>query len=115
MILLGGPLSRFSTDKIDQWGHKLDLMLLAPSDASIVMNEFTMMIEWYESGISETLMIIQDDLCFDLVEYWPFDWETVFKSLPYNWEIVQFYHCHDHHIKMHLNPRQWHSSSAASL
>ena len=105
--------SRFSTDKIDQWGHKLDLMLLAPSDASIVMNEFTMMIEWYESGISETLMIIQDDLCFDLVEYWPFDWETVVKSLPYNWEIVQFYHCHDHHIKMHLNPRQWHSSSAA--
>ena len=105
--------SRFSTAKIDEWAHKLDLMLLAPSDASIVMNEFTTLIEWYESGISDICMIVQDDLCFDLVEYWPFDWETVMKSLPYNWDIVQFYYCHDHVLKMHLHPREWHSSSAA--
>jgi hypothetical protein len=105
--------SRFSTAKIDEWAHKLDLMLLAPSDASIVMNEFTTLIEWYESGISDVCMIVQDDLCFDLVEYWPFDWEMVMKSLPYNWDIVQFYYCHDHVLKMHLHPREWHSSSAA--
>jgi len=105
--------SRFSTAKIDEWAHKLDLMLLAPSDASIVMNEFTTLIEWYESGISEICMIVQDDLCFDLVEYWPFDWNTVMSRLPYNWDIVQFYYCHDHVLKMHLHPREWHSSSAA--
>jgi hypothetical protein len=105
--------SRFSTNKIDEWGHKLDLMLLAPSDASIVMNEFTLLIEWYQSGSSEHLLIVQDDLCFDLVEYWPFDWKTIMKSLPYNWDIVQFYHCHDYVLNMHLHPRQWHSSSAA--
>lgn len=105
--------SRFSTDKISEWGSKLDLMLLAPSDASIVMNEFTLMIEWYQSKSSEHLMIIQDDLCFDLVEYWPFDWNTIMNSLPYNWDIVQFYHCHDYYLNMHLHPRQWHSSSAA--
>tara|TARA_B100002019_G_scaffold165694_1_gene143137 strand:- start:5300 stop:6157 length:858 start_codon:yes stop_codon:yes gene_type:complete len=105
--------SRFSTNKMEEWGHKLDLMLLAPSDASIVMNEFTLLIEWYQSGISEHLMVVQDDLCFDLVEYWPFTWEDVMKSLPYNWDIVQFYHCHDYHLNMHLHPRQWHSSSAA--
>ena len=34
--------SRFSTDKIDQWRHKLDLMLLAPTEASIIMKEFTL-------------------------------------------------------------------------
>lgn len=105
--------SRFSTSKIDEWSHKLDLMLLAPSDASIVMNEFTTLIEWYQSGISEVCMIIQDDLCLDLVEYWPFDWNTVMKNLPYNWDIVQFYYCHDHFLRMHLHPREWHSSSAA--
>jgi len=105
--------SRFSTDKIDQWRHKLDLMLLAPSDASIVMNEFTLLIEWYQSGISEHLVVMQDDLSLDLIQYWPFDWQMIMNRLPYNWDIVQFYHCHDHHITMHLNPREWHCSSAA--
>jgi hypothetical protein len=60
-------------------------------------------------------MFIQDDLSFELVKYWPFDWKTVMKSLPYNWDIVQFYHCHDNEIKMHLNPREWHCSSAACI
>lgn len=105
--------SRFSVNKIEEWQHKLDLMLLAPSDASIVMNEFTLLIEWYNSGISEHLVVMQDDLSLDLVEYWPFDWKMIMNRLPYNWDIVQFYHCHDHHIKMHLHPREWHSSSAA--
>lgn len=105
--------SKFSVDKIDKWRHKLDLMLLAPSDASIVMNEFSLLIEWYNSGISEHLLVMQDDLSLDLVEYWPFDWNMMMKRLPYNWDIVQFYHCHDHHIRMHLYPREWHSSSAA--
>jgi len=105
--------SRFSVDKFDEWADKLDLMLLAKTDASIVMNEFTLLIEWYNSGISEHLMVMQDDLSLDLIEYWPFDWNDIVKNLPYNWDIVQFYHCHDHYLKMHLSPREWHCSSAA--
>tara|TARA_B100002019_G_scaffold179766_2_gene155234 strand:+ start:226 stop:1092 length:867 start_codon:yes stop_codon:yes gene_type:complete len=105
--------STFDSKKIDEWGHRLDMRLLAPSDASILMNEFTLLIEWYNSGISEYCMVVQDDLCFDLVEYWPFTWQEVVKALPYNWDIVQFYYCHDWHLNMHLHPRKWHSSSAA--
>lgn len=105
--------STFDSKKIDEWGHKLDMMLLAPSDASILMNEFTLLIEWYDSGISEYCMVVQDDLSFDLVEYWPFTWDDIIKKLPYNWDIVQFYYCHDWALNMHLHPRKWHSSSAA--
>lgn len=105
--------SRFATSKIDEWGHRLDLMLLAKSDASIVMNQFTTIIDWYNSGISETCIIMQDDLSLELIDYWMFDWETIVKSLPYNWDCVQFYHCHNEEMRMHLHKRSYGSSSAA--
>lgn len=105
--------SRFSTDKINEWEHKLDLMLLAPSDASIVMNQFTTIIDWYNSGISEYCVIMQDDLSLDLVDYWMFDWKTLMNNLPYNWDCIQFYYCHNDEIKMHLHKREYGSSSAA--
>lgn len=105
--------SRFATSKIDEWGHRLDLMLLAKSDASIVMNQFTTIIDWYNSGISETCIIMQDDLSLELIDYWMFDWETIIKSLPYNWDCVQFYHCHNEEMRMHLHKRSYGSSSAA--
>ena len=73
--------SRFSVDKIGEWKHNLDLMLLTPSDASIVMNQFTTIIDWYNSGISEYCIIMQDDLNLDLIEYWMFDWDYLIKNL----------------------------------
>ena len=90
-------------------------MLLAPSDASIVINEFWTFIDWYNSGISENMILIQDDLALDLIEYWPFDWNTLYKNLPYNWDIVQFYYCHNDFLNMHLSPRIGESSSAACI
>ena len=107
--------NRFHTSKINEWGPKLDLMLLAPSDASIVMNEFWTFIDWYNSGISENMILIQDDLALDLIEYWPFDWNTLYKNLPYNWDIVQFYYCHNEFLHMHLSPQIGESSSAACI
>ena len=107
--------NRFHTSKINEWGPKLDLMLLAPSDASIVMNEFWTFIDWYNSGISENMILIQDDLALDLIEYWPFDWNTLYKNLPYNWDIIQFYYCHNEFLHMHLSPQIGESSSAACI
>ena len=107
--------NRFHTSKINEWGRKLDLMLLAPSDASIVMNEFWTFIDWYNSGISENMLLIQDDLALDLIEYWPFDWNTLYKNLPYNWDIIQFYYCHNEFLNMHLSPQIGESSSAACI
>jgi hypothetical protein len=105
--------SRFSVDKIGEWKHNLDLMLLTPSDASIVMNQFTTIIDWYNSGISEYCIIMQDDLNLDLIEYWMFDWDYLIKNLPYNWDCVQLYFCHYAYIPMHLKKRLRGCSSGA--
>ena len=107
--------NRFHTSKINEWGPKLDLMLLAPSDASIVMNEFWTFIDCYNSGISENMILIQDDLALDLIDHWPFDWNTLYKNLPYNWDIIQFYYCHNEFLNMHLSPQIGESSSAACI
>ena len=107
--------NRVHTSKINEWGKKLDLMLLAPSDASIVMNEFWTFIDWYDSGISENMLLIQDDLALDLIDHWPFDWKTLYNNLPYDWDIVQLYYCHNDYLRMHLSPRIGESSSAACI
>lgn len=105
--------SRFSIDKIDEWKDKLDLMLLTPSDSSIIMNQFTTIIDWYNSGISEYCIIMQDDLSLDLIEYWMFDWDYLMKNLPYNWDCILLYFCNYAYIPMHLKKRLRNSCSGA--
>jgi len=105
--------SRFSIDKIDDWKHKLDLMLLTPSDASIVLNQFNTIIDWYNSGVSEYCIIMQDDLSLELIEYWNFDWEYLMNNLPYNWDCIQLYFCNWEYIPMHLRKRLPNTSSGA--
>jgi GR25 family glycosyltransferase involved in LPS biosynthesis len=44
---------------------------------------------WYCNSDSDHAMICEDDVSFETVNYWPFDWNTVVRNLPYDWEIFQ--------------------------
>lgn len=44
---------------------------------------------WYENSNSSYAVIMEDDLMFDLVEYWTFTWEEFYNLIPYDWDIVQ--------------------------
>lgn len=44
---------------------------------------------WYETSDSPYAVIMEDDLMFDLAEYWNFTWDEFYKLIPYDWDIVQ--------------------------
>jgi hypothetical protein len=45
--------------------------------------------EWYENTDEEIAFFCEDDLGFDSVQYWNFNWKQFFAELPSDWGCVQ--------------------------
>ena len=45
--------------------------------------------DWYERTDQEMVVICEDDISFDLVKYWNFNFTDIIKRIPVNWECVQ--------------------------
>lgn len=45
--------------------------------------------EWYENTNEEYAFFCEDDLSFETVQYWNFNWEQFVDRLPKNWQTVQ--------------------------
>ena len=77
----------------------------APRYTSILVNQLHSIIDWYQQEVSETCLILEDDLSFDLVEHWTFDWETLMSYIPKNWDCVQFHILGLKYMQMNLHRR----------
>jgi GR25 family glycosyltransferase involved in LPS biosynthesis len=69
---------------------------------------------WYDSSDSAYAMICEDDVSFEPVQYWPFDWNTVVRNLPYDWEIFQVAVINVMQITVNLHPRYVNDFSTAA-
>jgi GR25 family glycosyltransferase involved in LPS biosynthesis len=45
--------------------------------------------EWYNTTDEPYTIFCEDDILFDTVQYWKFNWNDFFKSLPKDWECIQ--------------------------
>jgi hypothetical protein len=97
--------SRYSTDNFDEWKSKVivDKLLTKVHFLATLVDRIHGIIDWYNSGISETCLIVEDDICFDTVQYWNFDWNTLMKRIPCNWDCVQLHIIGENFIKTHLS------------
>ena len=75
------------------------------SRISLLVNQIQCVVDWYYSEISETCLIVEDDLNFVLAKFWPFDWEYLMSRLPCNWDCVQFHIIGEKFIHMGLTKR----------
>lgn len=59
---------------------------------------------FYENSNDDYCLIVEDDVDFDTVKYWNFDWKSFFSKLPYDWDSVQLtiISTGDIHVKLHL-------------
>ncbi len=83
------------------------------SRISTLVNQFQSIIDWYDENISETCLIIEDDLNFYTVKFWSFDWSYLISNIPRNWDCVQFHIIGEHFIPMGLTKRTRNNHSAA--
>lgn len=98
---------RYGPHNYDMWKHKLIFKKRYNkiSYISILINQFQSIIDWYYENISETCLIIEDDLNFGMSKFWSFDWRYLIENLPCNWDCVQFHIIGEKFIPMGLSRR----------
>ena len=59
---------------------------------------------FYEETDDEYCMIVEDDVNFDLVQFWNFTWKDFFAEVPYDWDCIQLTTIctGDIHVRLHL-------------
>lgn len=106
--------NRFSVDDFNSWRNKItgDPLNEIPR-LSTLLNQFQVIVDWYDSNISDHCIIAEDDVNFLTAKYWPFTWEHFFSRLPCNWDCVQLHVIGEHFIPMGLTKRSKNNHSAA--
>ena len=97
--------SRYSVENYGEWKSKVDIDKLRTQIwfLATLVDRIHGIIDWYDSNVSETCLIVEDDVCLDAIEYWNFDWETFTSKLPCNWECVQLHIIGEKFIRMNLS------------
>lgn len=44
---------------------------------------------YLDNSTADYAVIVEDDLCFDTVQYWNFTWDEFINSAPTDWEMIQ--------------------------
>lgn len=85
--------SRYSVDNYEEWKSEvvIDKLRTKVWFLATLIDRIRGAIDWYNSDISDTCLLVEDDISFDLVGYWNFDWKTFMNRLPCNWECVQLH------------------------
>jgi hypothetical protein len=96
--------SRYSVDNYDEWKRNVTMDRLRTKKwfLATTVDRMHGIIDWYNSNISETCLVVEDDISFELVNYWNFDWNTFVNNLPCNWECIQLHIIGRNSVKMKL-------------
>ena len=44
---------------------------------------------WYETSDTPYAVIMEDDIDFDIVRCWNFNWNNFISKMPYDWDVIQ--------------------------
>lgn len=97
--------SRYSVDNYKEWESKvvIDKLRTEVWFLATLVDRIHGIIDWYNSGVSETCLVVEDDICFDPVQYWNFDWQTFVNNLPCNWECIQLHIIGESFVRVNLS------------
>jgi hypothetical protein len=58
---------------------------------------------WYNNSDKNVALIMEDDVDFQTVKYWNFNWYEFFSKIPYDWDIIQLaiISTGNIHVKLH--------------
>jgi hypothetical protein len=107
--------SKFLPSNYDKWKKFIfeEEIVECVSLMSCATNQIKTIIDWYDCNISESCVIMEDDISIYNAKFWNFNWSHFEKNLPENWECIQLYFCNPNFIPMFLHQRLKHSGSTA--
>lgn len=97
---------KYKEENYDEWKELiLDKDLIqTKSELALTLNTLQSVIDWYDSNESEICIFMDDIVNLNLINNWIFDWKSLMKNLPYNWDCIQLFRTDEKAIKMHLHP-----------
>jgi hypothetical protein len=84
--------------------HYLKEHSKGPVTSHLKINEY-----WIDETDYEYVMIIEDDLSFVTVDYWPFNWKNFFAYLPNDWDCIQLCMIRDQRLNIGIKFRERHA------
>lgn len=59
---------------------------------------------YYETDL-DYIIICEDDIVFDTVQFWPFTWRGFLSRVPYDWDVLQCAITSTKNLRANLHPR----------
>jgi hypothetical protein len=78
---------------------------VSPISLSVCASHIRAIAKWYVTGNEPYLIIMEDDLLLETLQYWSFTWEDFMESLPPGWDCIQL-GCISEKQTMKLHKRQ---------
>jgi len=109
--------SRYSVDNYEEWKPKVSIDKLTTKIwfLATLIDRIHGIIDWYNSNISETCLIVEDDISLETVNHWNFDWKTFVSKLPCNWECIQLHIIGEKSVGMYLSKWTRHNHSTGCV
>ena len=89
-----------------------DYSYLSEEDLAITLDHYNAIVKWYDTSDEDVCIIMDDCVRLDMSRHWEFNWEYVYRRLPYNWDCIQlFANSAALSIRMNLHPWKRYSRS----
>lgn len=79
--------------------------LITPGELGCTMSHLKAIKHFYYETDLDHIIICEDDIVFDTVEYWPFTWSGFMSSVPYDWDVLQCSITSTKNLRANLHPR----------
>lgn len=94
-----------STDSLENVIN-LDKLEITRSEIGCTVSHLSTIKHWLDSNNSEYAIIIEDDISFETVKYWKFNWENFFNNVRKPFDILQLSIIHNHRVNTNLHIRE---------
>jgi len=79
--------------------------LITPGELGCTMSHHKAIKYFYEETDLDYIIICEDDIVFDTVQYWPFTWTGYLSAMPYDWDVLQCAITSTKNLRANLHPR----------
>lgn len=79
--------------------------LISPGELGCAMSHLKAIKYFYYETNLDYVIICEDDIIFDTVQYWPFTWSGYLSSVPYDWDVLQCAITSTKNLRVNLHPR----------
>lgn len=85
--------SKYLASEADMWKNMFDGDIYAFGASPHINANSLTHLEFFQNWLNftndELLIIMEDDVDMNLIEYWHFDWTYLMNNIPYDWDCIQ--------------------------